>query len=54
MRDALDGVSLALIDCLDRVREDAEIIGRSDANAGVAMIDAECGVRGGCGLRVDG
>ncbi|MEO8614503.1 MAG: hypothetical protein ABI600_05130 [Luteolibacter sp.] len=47
MRDALDGISLALIDGLDRMREDAEIVRRSDTDAGVAMIDAECGVRGG-------
>ena len=35
------------------MREDPEIIGRGDADAGVAMVDAERGMDGG-GLRVDG
>jgi hypothetical protein len=44
--DPLDGVALALVDGLDRMREDAEIVGRGDTNARVAMINAERGVRG--------
>jgi hypothetical protein len=35
------------------MREDAEVIGGGDTDAGVAVIDAEGGVDGG-GLRVDG
>jgi hypothetical protein len=30
--------------------EDAEVIGSGKANTGIAMIDAECGVRGGGGV----
>jgi len=44
--DALDGVALGLMDGLNRMREDAEVIGRSDADAGLAMVDAEGGMRG--------
>jgi hypothetical protein len=36
------------------VREDAEVIGGGDADAGVAMIDAERGVGGVDELGVDG
>jgi hypothetical protein len=39
--DALDGVALALVDGFYRVGEDAEVIGRSDADARVPMVDAE-------------
>jgi hypothetical protein len=45
--DALDGVALGLVDGFHRVREDAEVIGGGDADAGVAVIDAQRGVRGG-------
>jgi hypothetical protein len=44
--DAFDGVTLAYIDGLDRIRENAEVIGRGDADAGVTVVDAEGGVRG--------
>jgi hypothetical protein len=35
-----------LVDGLDRMREDAEVVGRGNTDAGIAMIDAERGVRG--------
>jgi hypothetical protein len=50
--DAFDGVTLALIDRLNRVRKDPEVIGGGDADAGIAVIDAKCRVRGVAELRV--
>jgi hypothetical protein len=44
--DAFDGVALALVDGFDWVREDAEIICGGDADACVAVVDAEGGMRG--------
>ena len=38
--DALDGDAFTLIDGLDRVRENAEVIGRSYADPCIAVIDA--------------
>ncbi|MGL4400125.1 MAG: hypothetical protein ACRCXD_09680 [Luteolibacter sp.] len=43
--NALDGISLALVDGLDRVGEDAEFISSSDADPGVTVVDAERRVR---------
>jgi hypothetical protein len=42
--DAFDRIALALIDRLDRMRKNAEIIGRGNADASVTMIDAERGM----------
>jgi hypothetical protein len=44
--DAFDGVAFALPNRLDRVRQDAEIIGGGDADAGIAVIDAKSRMRG--------
>lgn len=44
--DPPDGVALGLVNCFDRMGEDAEVVGRGDANSRIAMIDAECGMRG--------
>ena len=45
--DSLDRIALADIDGLDRVREDAEVISRGDADSCITMVDAERGMRGG-------
>ena len=45
-RDALDGLGFRAIDGFHWMGEDAEIIGGGDADAGIAMIDAERGMRG--------
>lgn len=44
--DALDGIDFALVDGFNRVREDAEVIGGGDSDAGVAVVDAKGGVGG--------
>ena len=44
--DALDGIRLRTLDRLHRMRQDAEVIRRSNADAGTAMVDAKGRVRG--------
>lgn len=44
--DPLDGIAFALVDGFHRVRKDAEVVGRGDADPRIAMIDAERGMRG--------
>ena len=46
LADPLDGVAFGLVDGFDRVREDAEVISRGDANAGITVIDAKRRMRG--------
>ena len=43
--DPFEGVALALVDGFHRMGEDAEIICRGDADASVAVVDAERGMR---------
>ena len=45
LRDALDGIELLAIDRLNRMRKNAEIIRRSDTDAGVSMVNPERGMR---------
>ncbi len=45
LRDTLDGIGFRAVDRFHRMREDAEVIGGSDADAGVTMIDAKRGMR---------
>ena len=45
LRDALDGIELLAIDRLNWMRKNAKIIRRSDADAGVAMVNSERGMR---------
>jgi hypothetical protein len=44
LRDALDGIDLLAIDRLNRMRKNAKIIRRGNANAGIAVIDPERGM----------
>jgi hypothetical protein len=45
LRDALDGIELLAIDRLNWMRKNAKIIRRGDADAGVAVINPERGMR---------
>jgi hypothetical protein len=45
LRDALDGIDLLAIDRLNRMRQNAKIIRRSDADAGISVINPERGMR---------
>ena len=49
--DPLDRIAFTHIDGFDGVREDAKVIRGGDADAGVAMVDAEGGVGRGWDLR---
>ncbi|WP_325099598.1 hypothetical protein [Luteolibacter yonseiensis] len=44
MGDPFDGIAFGLVDGFDRMGEDAEVVGGGDADAGVAMIDAQRGM----------
>jgi hypothetical protein len=45
LRNALDGIDLLAIDRLNWMRKNAKIIRRSDADAGVSMVNPERGMR---------
>lgn len=44
--DALDGIRLRTVDGFHGMGEDAEVIGRGNADPGIAMIDAKGGMDG--------
>jgi hypothetical protein len=45
LRNALDGIDFLAIDRLNRMRKNAKIIRRSDADAGIAVVNPERGMR---------